>query len=60
MVVCSATCSEFLDSRKSLQIRVMYTTRFIVENEKEVVITTKDGRLDLSSKRVEGDEEDGS
>lgn len=41
-------------------MRVMYTTGFNVEKEKEVAITTKDGRLDLSSKRVEGDEEDGS
>jgi len=38
----------------------MYTARFIVEIEKEVEILTKAGWPGLSSKRVEGDEEDGS
>lgn len=49
--------SQFREEMPAIQI--MYTTSSLVETEKEVAITTKDDRLDLSSKRVEGGEEDG-
>lgn len=41
-------------------MQIMYTASSPVETEKEVAITTKDGWLELSSKRVEGGKEDGS